>query len=716
MAGSIWGGGTFVTIAYTYLEDLTALRAVTAADAQLVVVKELGTTGDTGGIYRYDDSDTTSVDDGVKVIVTTSGERFKLIGLGALAGEGGSNLVIFLSSGDGTVAQTISQKLQQNSKNLLDFMDNTQRTNLAAGTEEDLTAEIEDFRVECLTANKELELPAGTIDFDYDSQPAPAFGIYFNQTAFLRGAGMGQTILKNTSATAAGVRCASSYMTVRDFSIDCDGGSGEAFRQGGQYSKTENLVILNKAGASYAFIVDGSTNATIDTVTMLNVSNGLSFSATNPTNYVSLNAISIEPSSGKAVLVGANSTAIKLGNLYIEPTNDAGNLEKPEYITNSSTITHPGFCSEIGGTHTLTDNGYFEVNNSKNVSYRDGYVSHSGTANKILFYMTGTANYGISYSGMDIRSTKTGMTIIDNAATNSYGMSVRDIVTTLTSAADGVIHTNKVTGFVMENWKDSSAASVHTINASEAVLINVDGSIAITDQDNQILINCTGAISGTGEDTAIKLNCTDSTAKAWIGNKNDTGGIRVHNTHATFSDQNYISYVGRAAGTDFNHIYALSGVSGACFVVRGDGNVTNTNNSYGAISDIKLKDIIGPANSCWDKFLKYEFVNYSLKNDPNKKKLLGLVYQQAKAVSPGVTYETEDFEYVDAIDETGKPIKVKKSLGTVTGGVAYSVVTLQAEVVVQEAQKRIMFLENTLSSVLQEFKELKAEVDRLKRS
>jgi hypothetical protein len=71
----------------------------------------------------------------------------------------------------------------------------------------------------------------------------------------------------------------------------------------------------------------------------------------------------------------------------------------------------------------------------------------------------------------------------------------------------------------------------------------------------------------------------------------------------------------------------------ASFIVRPNGNVENTNNSYGAISDIKLKENIVDANSQWDDIKALRPVNYNFKEGQTHTQL-GLIAQEVELVSP----------------------------------------------------------------------------------
>ena len=194
----------------------------------------------------------------------------------------------------------------------------------------------------------------------------------------------------------------------------------------------------------------------------------------------------------------------------------------------------------------------------------------------------------------------------------------------------------------------------------------------------------------------LLVGATSGSNKLTVSNgSSNAAAIRAENARNVSGDFAFVTSLGsNCNNTSSYHIISSTGGNDR-FYVLGNGNVQNTNNSYGAISDAKLKDVIGSAPSYWDKFKQYQFVNYTLKSDEAKTKLLGLVAQQAQQVSPGVVEEAPDRD-ADGND-----------LGTTTLGVKYSVVTLQAEVVLQEAQARIESLEAIIE-------QLKADVAALK--
>jgi hypothetical protein len=120
------------------------------------------------------------------------------------------------------------------------------------------------------------------------------------------------------------------------------------------------------------------------------------------------------------------------------------------------------------------------------------------------------------------------------------------------------------------------------------------------------------------------------------------------------------------------------------FIVWTNGNVQNTNNSYGAISDIKLKENIVDANSQWDDLKALQVRNYNFKEGQTHTQI-GLVAQEAELVSPGLVSESPDR------DEDGN------DLGTVTKSVNYSVLYMKAVKALQEAMERIETLEGMVA-------------------
>jgi hypothetical protein len=148
-----------------------------------------------------------------------------------------------------------------------------------------------------------------------------------------------------------------------------------------------------------------------------------------------------------------------------------------------------------------------------------------------------------------------------------------------------------------------------------------------------------------------------------------TNGIGVKNTN----DSNYLYTGSNASGTEV-------------FRVAGTGNVSNTNNSYGALSDAKLKENIVDATPKLEDLCKVKVRQYNLKSDPNHKQI-GVVAQELEEVFASLveTIADKDVENND--------------LGTTTKSVKYSVFVPILIKAVQEQQTLINNLTTRLNAL-----------------
>ena len=159
-----------------------------------------------------------------------------------------------------------------------------------------------------------------------------------------------------------------------------------------------------------------------------------------------------------------------------------------------------------------------------------------------------------------------------------------------------------------------------------------------------------------------------------------------------------VVHVSGASGRGFELFTSVQGQSGSSmakqhFVVAGNGNVTNTNNSYGQISDEKLKQDIVDSGSQWDdlkavKVKKFKFKDAVANLGADKATLqIGVVAQDLEAAGMnGLVYEMADI--IDNVDQ-----------GTVTKNVKYSVLYMKAIKALQEAMTRIETLETKVATL-----------------
>jgi len=140
----------------------------------------------------------------------------------------------------------------------------------------------------------------------------------------------------------------------------------------------------------------------------------------------------------------------------------------------------------------------------------------------------------------------------------------------------------------------------------------------------------------------------------------------------------YFNAAPRSAGAEMLY---LTDSSGVVFKVSSNGNVYNLNNSYNALSDIKLKENITDATPKLDKLMRVRIVNFNLKTDPNTKQI-GVIAQELQEVFPGLIEENYD---------RGSDNKLN---GETTLGVKYSVFVPMLIKAIQELTARVQYLEN----------------------
>ena len=242
----------------------------------------------------------------------------------------------------------------------------------------------------------------------------------------------------------------------------------------------------------------------------------------------------------------------------------------------------------------------------------------------------------------------------------------------------------------------AGATGTHDITGgSNNTLIGMQSKASSANASNQTVIG-KGA-SGVA-DNSVTLGNADVTAVYMAQDKSATmlsGEIEVVQASGvnapvafirTENSSDYSSSILTIQGdrTTTNNTYNLANFTNAgtpkCVITDG-GNLLNTNNSYGAISDEKLKQDIEDANSQWDDIKAVRFRKFKFKDMVEDGFKLGVVAQELEKVSPSLISEAIDRD-VDG-----------KDLGTTTKSVKYSILQMKGIVALQEALNRIETLE-----------------------
>jgi hypothetical protein len=197
--------------------------------------------------------------------------------------------------------------------------------------------------------------------------------------------------------------------------------------------------------------------------------------------------------------------------------------------------------------------------------------------------------------------------------------------------------------------------------------IQADGFLKVSNTGSYVVTNIANG------NEAIHQIVSDVSNWALIVSARNAGGTAISASVTSTS----------ATGDLYRGYVEASG--GIAYKVLSNGNVQNTNNSYGAISDIKLKENIVDAGSQWSDLKALQVRKYNLKEGQTHTQI-GLIAQEVELVSPGLVSESPDR------DAEGN------DLGTVTKSVNYSVLYMKAVKALQEAMKRIEALEARLTA------------------
>jgi hypothetical protein len=170
----------------------------------------------------------------------------------------------------------------------------------------------------------------------------------------------------------------------------------------------------------------------------------------------------------------------------------------------------------------------------------------------------------------------------------------------------------------------------------------------------------------------------------------DNRAVIIANVNASATTDGVV-FVRADRNTTSNTFYALSyynaGAAAYKFRVADSGDVTNTNGTYGTISDQKMKTDIVDAGSQWSDIKALRFRKFKMKDDPDQRVQLGVVAQEVELTSPGLVDEHQDR------DGEGN------DLGTTTKSVKTSVLLMKAAVALQEAMARIETLEAEVAAL-----------------
>ena len=328
--------------------------------------------------------------------------------------------------------------------------------------------------------------------------------------------------------------------------------------------------------------------------------------------------------------------------------------------------TGSGFSSELrlksGGGLQLNYQGTKMIETiSDGTSIPDGKFARFGNSNDMAMGHN-TYNY-ITYTGAEFRLT--------GDSTNNIRLMPKSDESAIVCEPNGAVELYH--NGTRRLFTDANGIEVNSnLHVPDAGVIELG-----TDSDMQVYHN--------GSDGFIKM-INGGVGNILLDMDNNSTGFFVRTTSNSVA--NLTLKKNSASGSNsIDYLQCRRTDNQLKLAIAGTGDVTNVNNSYGSISDSKLKENIVDANSQWNDIKSLRIRNFNYIDDSDKKKMLGLVAQEAETVSSGLVYET--------VDRDEKSV----DLGTTTKNLRYSVLYMKSVKALQEAMTRIETLESEVTAL-----------------
>jgi hypothetical protein len=360
---------------------------------------------------------------------------------------------------------------------------------------------------------------------------------------------------------------------------------------------------------------------------------------------------------------------------------------------------------KLGGVDEMTmSSSGIVINEGSND--KDFRIESNGKAN--MFFVDG----GNDKIGINSTGSSPSQVTIEDVTGNGGGTLGLTTDTSGTSDNLGRLHFGNAT--------DGSLAAIFGIadgaNDAGAMTFRTEATGASLEERMRIASTGNVAIGNTDTTPAFGVTVADTRV---------TSGVCL-DVHHTKSDTTFSGMVSRfqSARNTTNETYEFirAGISGIAnkFVVHDSGDVDNANNSYGGISDERVKQNIVDANSQWDDIKALKFKNFKKKANvrdfgDDALKELGVIAQDLEAAgmnglvkesqpdpshihsdsSFGTVWTEDDDEVKNGTETVGEVKEVKAKVKTVK----YSVLYMKAVKALQEAMAKIETLETKVKAL-----------------
>ena len=344
----------------------------------------------------------------------------------------------------------------------------------------------------------------------------------------------------------------------------------------------------------------------------------------------------------------------------------------------------------------------------------EGNFSSSSNATRLEF-MTGSSEAATSQ--MTISSG--GIVGIGAVPTGDLGVGLH------IKTADSGASANSLTDeLVIEGSGDSGLNILSGTSSSGAIYFGDSGDddagrIVYYHGDNSMRLVTSGSeVMRLTSDKKLKIGTTSGEAHALYWDADDSWHTQFINGGSSANAHGIdIDYSANSPNGSGNYFINCQDSANPRFRVASDGDCQNDDNSYGAISDERIKQNITDASSQWDDIKALKVRKYRKKEDvrvegESAHYEIGLVAQEAELVSPKLISEAEPgkaditsdssfgtlYKDGDEIPD-GKKIGDIKEVKAKVKAIKYSILYMKAIKALQEAQTRIETLETKVKTL-----------------
>ncbi len=453
-------------------------------------------------------------------------------------------------------------------------------------------------------------------------------------------------------------------------------GASDGFEIGINGSDPAHAVLVNYENSPMAFFTNASERLRIDSSGNVGIGNDASFPVythVNSRNFI--------------LGTGSESTALQI--------HSANNLYGGIYFGDVADRTDAG--SYIGSIEYKHGDDYmnFRTNGSERMRIdSSGRVGIGTTSPDRKLDVSGTGNvYGKFQStnatgaGIEVKDTSEDW-LIQADGGSVDGLAFYDLGR---SAYRMVINDSGNVGIGTTTMGEGSADNLTVADSSHCGITirsgsSSGGNVFFTDLTSgdqfqgYVQYNHSDDTLKFGTNKVERLRLSSKGAINSLFNDGDSVGV-LHKRHQGSNSHNFFEI--RSSGTTTTSGGTLQ------FAIETDGDVKNTNNSYGSLSDIKLKENIVDAKSQWDDIKALKIRNYNFKSelDLGTYTQIGLIAQEVEETSSGLVVDN-----IDRDDEGN-------DLGTITKTLRYSVLHIKALKALQEAITKIETLETKVAAL-----------------